>query len=223
MTPKQRYKEKVKERIRVSNEREANGLLPDPWVVAYRKKNNKVKKGWFDKNPEKWAEKLKSDSAKKKALPKKDRPVPHNKLFGIEKEVSIIRARDRAMEWRKNNREEINRKKRERRQNDIGFRIACNLRKRLSFLVRKASISKTEQTLDLLGCPMPDFLEYLKSKFSNGMSFENYGEWHLDHILPCDMFDLTIRGDRERCFHYTNLQPLWASENRIKSNKLILI
>ena len=54
------------------------------------------------------------------------------------------------------------------------------------------------------------------------MSWNNYGfdTWHIDHIIPCDKFDLTDPKQQEQCFHYTNLQPLWAIENWQKANKL---
>ena len=81
--------------------------------------------------------------------------------------------------------------------------------------------NKSSQTLTLLGCDMPFFMRYLECKFTDGMSFSNYGEWHIDHIIPCDNFDFTKPEDQAKCFHYTNLQPLWGLDNRIKSNKII--
>jgi hypothetical protein len=52
------------------------------------------------------------------------------------------------------------------------------------------------------------------------MSWENHGEWHIDHIRPCAAFDLTLAAEQKVCFHYSNLQPLWAEENMKKSAKL---
>lgn len=54
---------------------------------------------------------------------------------------------------------------------------------------------------------------WLKLQFKEKMSFENYGTWHIDHIRPCSSFDLSLSEHQEACFHYTNLQPLWAKEN----------
>jgi hypothetical protein len=51
------------------------------------------------------------------------------------------------------------------------------------------------------------------------MNWENQGEWHIDHILPCASFDLTKEEEQRKCFHYTNLQPLWAKDNMIKGSK----
>ena len=59
----------------------------------------------------------------------------------------------------------------------------------------------------------------MKIKFVDGMSWDNYGEWEIDHIRPCASFDLTDVGEQLKCFHYTNLQPLWMIDNIIKKDK----
>jgi hypothetical protein len=70
--------------------------------------------------------------------------------------------------------------------------------------------------LDLLGASVETVKEYLTSLFLPGMTWDNYGTWHVDHIKPCAKFDLTIPTQQKLCFHYTNLQPLWALDNQIK-------
>jgi hypothetical protein len=52
------------------------------------------------------------------------------------------------------------------------------------------------------------------------MSWSNYGEWEIDHIIPCDYFNLANEEEQKICFHYLNLQPLWKNENRSKSNSV---
>ena len=70
----------------------------------------------------------------------------------------------------------------------------------------------------LTGCASWNELKiYLESKFSNGMTWENMGEWHIDHIKPCYSFDLTDEKQQMECFHFTNLQPLWAKDNLSKN------
>ena len=54
------------------------------------------------------------------------------------------------------------------------------------------------------------------------MTWDNYGEWHIDHIKPCCGFDLTDFEQQKKCFHYTNLQPLWAKDNITKNGKFIV-
>ena len=72
----------------------------------------------------------------------------------------------------------------------------------------------------LLGCTLKELKVYLEDQFVEGMSWENYGEWEVDHIMPCASFDLTDEVQQQRCFHYSNLQPLFAVENRQKSAKI---
>jgi IS30 family transposase len=61
---------------------------------------------------------------------------------------------------------------------------------------------------------------HIEKQFKEGMSWDNYGEWEIDHIVPLKYQNPTLEQLVER-FHYTNLQPLWATENRSKSNKFI--
>lgn len=77
---------------------------------------------------------------------------------------------------------------------------------------------KTGSAVSDLGCSVSDFKQYLESKFQLGMNWENYGTfgWHIDHIKPLSSFDLTNRLQFLEACHFTNLQPLWASENRQK-------
>jgi hypothetical protein len=64
----------------------------------------------------------------------------------------------------------------------------------------------------------------MESKFLPGMTWDNRGlrGWHIDHIVPCSFFDLANPEQQRKCFHYTNLQPLWAADNLRKSDKLVV-
>jgi len=55
----------------------------------------------------------------------------------------------------------------------------------------------------------------------DNMSWENYGEWHIDHVIPCSSFDLTIEENKFKCFSWKNLRPCWANENIIKGAKIL--
>lgn len=76
--------------------------------------------------------------------------------------------------------------------------------------------AKTEQ---ILGCTIEEFRSYIESKFKEGMFFDNYGEWHLDHITPIAI--ATTKEEIIKLNHYTNFQPLWAEENLKKSSKIL--
>jgi hypothetical protein len=106
-----------------------------------------------------------------------------------------------------------------RKEKDVNFKITNYLRSRL-YNAMKGKV-KGESTSILIGCSI-DFLKgHLQSKFSCGMNFENYGKWHIDHIIPCAKFDLTKIENQKKCFHYANLQPLWAIDNIKKRDKII--
>ena len=104
-----------------------------------------------------------------------------------------------------------------RLKTDIDFRILVNLRRRLWCAIKNNQ--KSGKTLELLGCSIFEFKEYFKSLFSKSMTWDNYGEWEIDHKIPCSSFDLSKALEQKKCFHYTNLQPLWAKDNMRKSNK----
>lgn len=73
----------------------------------------------------------------------------------------------------------------------------------------------------MIGCSIEELKQYLEKQFKEGMTWDNYGEWHIDHIIPCAAFDLTKEEEQLKCFNYTNLQPLWAEENEKKGDKII--
>lgn len=116
-----------------------------------------------------------------------------------------------------------------RRQSDPLFRIKGSLRCSLyGMIVRRHGGLKSNNTQKLLGCSYEDARKHIESKWLPNMSWENYGSyifgekmtWHIDHIIPCDAFDLTKEGQQKKCFHHTNLQPLWATDNISKGKNL---
>ncbi len=72
-----------------------------------------------------------------------------------------------------------------------------------------------------LGCSIAEFRTYIAAKFQPGMSWGNYGEWHLDHIKPLASFNLADREQFLKAFHFTNYQPLWAKDNLAKGSKIL--
>lgn len=78
---------------------------------------------------------------------------------------------------------------------------------------------KYGRTFELIGCSAVALRDYIQGLFQPDMSWENYGDWHIDHIKPCAKFDLRDPAQQRACFHYTNLQPLWAEKNLRKGDK----
>jgi hypothetical protein len=91
-----------------------------------------------------------------------------------------------------------------------------NLRKRLNFAIKNNQ--KSGSAVKDLGCTVQELKIYLESKFTEGMSWDNYGKWHIDHIIPLNSFDLSDLEQLKKACHYTNLQPLWAEANLAKSD-----
>lgn len=117
------------------------------------------------------------------------------------------------------NKGKIREYRKQRYKNNECFRLSQIVRCRISAELKKKHKMQTSRSIKLLGCTFQYLKEYLQSKFTEGMSWENYGEWHVDHIRPCSSFDLTNQSQQSECFHYTNLQPLWAYDNLSKGSK----
>lgn len=108
-----------------------------------------------------------------------------------------------------------------RMKEDINFRLAHNLRARLRRALKNNS--KISSVIKDLGCTLDELKQYLESKFQSGMTWDNYGKWHIDHIIPLSSFDLNNPELFTKACHYLNLQPMWAKENQSKSNKKLAL
>lgn len=95
-------------------------------------------------------------------------------------------------------------------------RLKHNLRRRIREILFQTKTRKVSRAMELLGCDLAFLRAYLEAKFVPGMTWENYGAWHVDHVLPCARFNLADADEQRKCFHYTNLQPLWARDNLSK-------
>jgi hypothetical protein len=120
----------------------------------------------------------------------------------------------------KNNRDKINKRIKNRLHNDVSYKISTRLRSRLRDAIKRSYGKKAHKTKELIGCEIVHVINHLESQFTEGMSWDNYGEWHIDHIIPCAFFDLTKPSHQKVCFNYQNLQPLWASDNCAKGDKI---
>lgn len=114
---------------------------------------------------------------------------------------------------------EINERRRRIYYSDPCYRIKRNFARRLKAL-RKRNLW-SEQSQRLVGCDRHFLRAYLGSQFTPGMTWENYGKWVVDHIIPCADFDLSKSEEQRKCFHYSNLRPLWFKANAAKGAKSI--
>lgn len=117
------------------------------------------------------------------------------------------RYRDIRNEWR-----------RQKKQNDASYAMMERIRRRITRAV-STPFRKHGKTTELIGCSVPDLMAHLESQFLPGMTWENRNFWHIDHKRPCASFSLSDPVQQRECFHYTNLQPLWAKQNLEKSAK----
>ena len=104
-----------------------------------------------------------------------------------------------------------------RLKSDPLFRLICNLRRRNNLFIKSVGMQKNWSTIDAMGCNREEFIAYFEPLFTEGMTWENYGDWHVDHIKPISL--ATTKQEAIQLSHYTNLQPLWAEDNIRKSNK----
>jgi hypothetical protein len=120
--------------------------------------------------------------------------------------------------WRQENKDIINQKANERLKNDIIYKLRKNCRIRISIALKR---NKNKSTVKYINCTIELLRDWLHYNFKEGMNFDNYGSyWHIDHVIPCSLFDLNNQNDIDNCFRWTNLQPLEASINLSKQAKL---
>lgn len=199
---------------------------------AYREENpekiKSAKKEYYKNNREKISKKDKkynkenknkiSASGKKYREANKEKIAEKNKKWTLKNKDTLSKKSKIYYESNKPKIAEYKKKyEKDKLLNDPVFKLTKNIRRRI--LLALEGKDKAESTLILLGCTIPELKEYLSNQFTVGMSWKNhsfYG-WHIDHIRPCASFDLSDPSQQKKCFHYTNLQPLWAKDNLKKS------
>ena len=214
------YRKKNKDRINENKRknREEN-------IEKYREYGRK----YYANNKEKFARGFKSFEEQER-LRKRDREYHmKNKEKRNEwsknwrlKNLEYVAERNRKHQQDPKNRDKYRaywRKSLKKKLTDPNKKLKHYLRCRIGDFLRGENKSN-ESSLNLLGCSIEECWKYLESKFQSGMTRKNYGLWHVDHIKPCSSFDLTDPEQQKICFHYKNLQPLWAEDNLKKGTKL---
>ena len=164
-----------------------------------RSRNNDYNKKYYEQNKERLAEYRKEyrERNKEKAAIQKKEYYKQNKAELLAKQVEYQRMR---------------------MGTDLAFKFISVCRGRVRSYFKSKGIPKSQTTLEMLGCTPEQLRDHLQSQFTEGMTLENHGEWHIDHIIP--LASAKTEAEIIKLCHYTNLQPLWAEDNLSKSDKL---
>jgi hypothetical protein len=128
--------------------------------------------------------------------------------------------------WRENNIDRHRKNKRDyertRKTNDPLYKLISNFRTAIYQVLKENNVEKNGRYFEVLKYSPQQLIDHLESKFTGDMSWDNYGKWHVDHILPITSFEINEIGDDEfmKCWGLSNLQPLWGDENIRKSNTI---
>lgn len=135
--------------------------------------------------------------------------------------------------WNKQNKAYFQKWRKNKWENDTNYKLRIILGNRLNEVLKKNKTYKNSNIIQLLNCPLNELKQYIENQFILEMNWDNHGTiWEIDHIEPCSKFDMNITEDQQKCFNYTNLQPLFKTTkiaesfgytnqtgNRNKSNK----
>jgi hypothetical protein len=182
------------------------------WVLANPEKDKASKLKYYEKNKHKMAANV--DKEKKKAWEKKRNSDPQYKAHRKEryqKNRPTILAQARASRLR--NPTYQNEYKKRRRRESIQVKLSEWLRMVIGRAVRRDGGIKSDHTVKLMGCTVPELIAHLEGLFLPGMFWDNRSLWHVDHKRPLASYDLMKPEDQIEAFHFSNLQPLWATDN----------
>lgn len=181
----------------------------------YREKNSKKRKETIEKYNKNNRDIINKKSKERYLLNPEENKLIKLKSYHKNKEKN----KEKLKLYRIKNREKRTEYQRNKIKNDELYKLSSTMRSRLRNLYNKKNWSKTNKTFDLVGCSTEFLKEHLEKQFKDGMSWDNYGNWHIDHIIPLSSAKNTE--ELNKLCHYSNLQPLWAQENLSKGSKLV--
>jgi len=129
-------------------------------------------------------------------------------------------------EYREKNVDKIKQIKRKyeknRKDTDPLYKLISNFRTAIYQVLKENNVKKNGHYFDILKYTPQQLIEHLEKQFSDEMTWDNYGLWHVDHKHPISLYNIKEIGDDEflKCWSLDNLQPMWGCENIKKSNKL---
>ena len=128
---------------------------------------------------------------------------------------------DKIIKYRNDNKDKISEYFRRRRDSDLNYKLACNLRTRTSLAFKSQNVRKTKKTFDLLGCSQSFFKGWIIHQLYGNMTLEIYGSvWQIGHCLAVASFNLLDEKQMEKCFNWINLRPMYVKDNITKGNKI---
>lgn len=178
--------------------------------------NVQQRKGYYKKNKEKYLERHKKYMSDED---KRQRKLELSRIL-YKKTREKVQARHKINYLKPENIEKRKQKHNERKKTDLNYVIKRRLRFRLRHIIDYLEDKKYKHksAVELIGCDLEFFKRHIEQQFKDGMSWERLDEIHIDHIKPCVKFDLTKLEEQQKCFHYTNLQPLWSVDNLKKGS-----
>jgi hypothetical protein len=201
------YRSKYKKCPACNKEKERRffGVRPCGNTKSYCKKCAREKQRKYTKNNQNKIQEYKENNKEVIAERKKrwrDNNPDYNKQYY---EANKDRIRKKKAEYDK-----------QKRETDPMYKLRKNLRTRLYHALKGQA--RNGSAVRDMGCTVEELRKHLESEWQEGMSWDNYGEWHIDHVVPLSRFNLSDRTELLRACHYTNLQPLWAKENILKKD-----
>jgi len=130
-------------------------------------------------------------------------------------------------EYREKNTEKIKKTKRDyernRKANDPAYKLISNFRTAIYQVLKENNVEKNKHYFDILQYTPEELILHLEKQFTDSMTWENYGEWHVDHKTPISSFNFESIDDDSfmECWSLENLQPMWGKENIVKGSKII--
>jgi len=153
---------------------------------------------------------------------KKENKDRNNKITNEWRQINKNHIYEYGREYNEKNKNERRIKQnirgKERRKTDKKYAIRCRLSTRL--LKFWKGHGKNKNTMKLLGCNLEFFLKWLEFQFLSEMLFENRDTWHIDHVIPCSRFNLKDEKEQHKCFHWSNMKPMFSLDNIKKNNKI---
>lgn len=121
--------------------------------------------------------------------------------------------------WRSKNKESIRSRIRRYYKTSEKFRMSVILRSRIRSALKRFHTTKKARTFELIGCGLKELKSHLCSLMKDGMTWDKLmsGEIHVEHKIPCALFDLTKKSHQLACFHFSNLQPMFGHDNLVKN------